>query len=95
MGEFGLVNPQLTGKTFEDCRLHGPIVIGIGNEFTMTYCSFTGSPETHLIVTTNEYVGGVLVVERCTFINCTFVNVSFIGNAERIAKIKEGFGISD
>lgn len=83
LGEFGLVNARLVDRTFENCRIHGPIVVFAQNT-TATSCSFSGNEETTFIVTTNRSVGGVLAVIRCNFINCEFINVSFIGDQKNI-----------
>lgn len=89
LGEFGLINPLLANKTFENCRIHGIVVMYISNT-TITHCDFYGD-DANFIVTSNQKIGGVLNVKRCTFINCTFKNVSFIGSADEILKIKSGF----
>lgn len=94
LGEFGLANNTLADKTFDHCRIHGTVVMYIGNNTTITLCSFDGNPVSSFIVTTNQYVSGVLGITGCTFINCTFDNVSFIGNQDAINKIKQGFNLT-
>jgi hypothetical protein len=91
LGDFGLVNTELTGKTFENCRIHGIVVLVVGGGTTITGCHLSGNMDASFIITTNEQISGVLKIIKCTFIHCSFKNVSFIGNVEMIKKIKAGF----
>jgi len=91
LGELGLVNTTLSDKTFENCRIHGPIIIGISNSITLVSCEFDGDPDITFIVTSNERVLGVLEVINCTFINCKFIKIGFIGNEKGIAFLKGEF----
>ncbi len=90
LGEFGLVSEILVDKTFDHCRIHGPVVLHIDG-ITMTLCIFKGDAESTLITTTNKRVDGVLGVRNCTFVNCVFDKVSFIGPQDQIDRIRLGF----
>ncbi|MDP3879706.1 MAG: hypothetical protein Q8Q07_05305 [Dehalococcoidales bacterium] len=94
LAEFGRISPILEGKTFENSRIHGPVVLLVGEGTTITSSSFTGDPEASFIVTTNKHVSGVLQTKRTTFINSRFDGVSFIGDQELIDRIKKGFDIN-
>jgi len=91
LGEFGSTNSLLSGKTFDHCRLHGPIVVAILHDVKMTMSSFSGDSESIFIVTSNKRANGVLGIENCTFVDCYFEKVAFIGSQEQIDQIKKGF----
>lgn len=93
LGDFGLVRQLLADKTFDHCRIHGPVVIYLIKSVTITSCEFGGDPEAIFIVTANQRVEGVLGVQDCTFVNCTFDKVSFIGPQDQIEKIRAGFNV--
>lgn len=95
LGDFGLVSQLLVDKTFDHCRIHGPVVIYLTHSNTVTACIFNGDPEAMLIVTTSQKVDGVLVVQNCTFVNCTFEKVSFIGTQDSIDEIRRGIIIQE
>ena len=88
LGELALVSSGLVNKTFEDCRIYGPVVIYPKEPFTLIYCNFNADSNSVFIATTNESVTGVLLVEGCKFIGCSFYNVSFIGSEEIISMLK-------
>ena len=90
LGEFGLVNQLLADKTFDNCRIHGPIVLYVITGSILS-CIFNGDRESMFIVTSNQRVDGVLGIQDCTFVNCTFDKVSFIGPQDQIDQLKQGF----
>lgn len=91
LGEFSLVNHELINKTFDNCRIHGTVVIYLKKNIDLLNCDFAGDIESTFITTTNTSVMGTLALENCKFINCYFYNVSFIGSKNTIAKLKSMF----
>jgi hypothetical protein len=92
LGQFALVNTELANKTFENCRIHGPIVLLV-LQSNITHCSFDADIDSTFITTTNLTVSGVLKVSKCTFFNCNFIKVSVIGDINQISEIKRGIKI--
>ena len=86
-----LPEPVLKNKTFENCRIIGPVIFVLQNNVTITHCSFEGDLESMFIVTTNKKVWGAVALDHDTFIGCDFKKVAFIGPQELIDKIKKGF----
>jgi len=84
----------IRGKVFEKCYIYGPAIIMIPNTI-INGCSFDGSEEDTLIVTTNERVMGVIILNGCTLRECHLLRIGLIGNSEQIQKAKQGFIRSD
>ncbi len=86
----------IRGRTFEDCRIHGPAVLveGYTPEKTDLFAgsnfwkgnAFWDAPE-------GEHHTGVIVLKNCTFRDCRFTNVGFLppsgGFAETQRKRRE------
>ncbi len=94
LGSFGLINNTLKNKTFEDCRINGPVVVHVGDNTKILNNTWLGNPDFTFIITTNKALSGVVDLQGCTFIKCTFQQVSFIGPEEQIDMIKAGFGFA-
>jgi len=76
-------------KTFEDCILYGPGVIGFIGEkskpMRLNFCSFDGDKESLLIeVPDNRKIIGAIGFRGCTLVRCRFIGLGIVGNKEMI-----------
>ena len=56
LGEFALINLRLINKTFENCRIYGPVVTTLKKDVLMSYCDFDAPIDSIFISTTNKLV---------------------------------------
>lgn len=78
----------ITNKTFENCRIYGPAVMGANDTDIFYNCEFYGNKNEMLITTINYSAIGVVGCNNCVFRNCQFYRISFIGNADYIQNVE-------
>lgn len=93
IGSFG---PQLNGKTFENCEIIGPAILGVnvGRGLSMHEIWVDGDPETFQEqlfweVPANASRVGAIGSENCRFVHCRFVGVGFMGTAKTLEMIRK------
>ena len=71
------------GRTYEDCLIHGPVVVKplIGTEFVDCRFSEVNLPDSRLVwPLTPDYEGfvGTINLKKCVFLNCSFLRVGIL-----------------
>lgn len=70
------------GRTFTNCRLHGPVVMQVldGVRFDRTDFGFSGGDIANLVLRpVGQKVVGALPFRDCAFVGCQFFAVGFTG----------------
>ena len=81
----------IDGKTFTECLIEGPAVIGVmnGTHFDTCNMGVAENPKTLLLDPRGDMVAGVIGMSNCQFIRCRFVQVAFTGVREMLDGIEK------
>jgi hypothetical protein len=74
---------RVIGRTFEDCFIHGPAVVGFRRSPRID-CKYVAPDAEDLVIAVweNRAFVGTLLIKDCTFRRCTFKNISFLARLE-------------
>jgi hypothetical protein len=81
-------------KEFADCDLHGPAVLFLGDDATVSRCQWDGDMDSVLwvIPANRTRITGAIHVERTTFVGCRFRKVGIAVPEAAVAQVRAGFG---
>lgn len=82
---------SVRNRTFEDCVIYGPAVLGLQGVGMMHECIFEQPIDALLIRVNQPRMRGVIPVEHCTFRRCTFRAIGFVGTPEIIKGFEADF----
>ncbi|MFZ4164869.1 hypothetical protein [Brevundimonas sp. NPDC058933] len=81
----------IEGKTFTECLIEGPAVIGVmnGTHFDTCNMGVAENPKTLLLDPRGDMIAGVIGMSNCQFIRCRFVQVAFTGAREMLDGVEK------
>lgn len=83
---------MIEGKTFTDCLIEGPAVMGMGEGVQFDGCNMGVAQDVKslFLVPRSPKVIGVVGMAHCRFVRCRFMMVGFSSNEADIALMEEG-----
>ena len=92
IGDLTREESVIRGKTFENCHIYGPAIIGLQDCILSSVNKFTEIDVNGVFIeTTNKTVSGAIGFDACVIKNCVFHKISFIGSPKSIRGLKEKF----
>lgn len=81
----------IDGKTFTECLIEGPAVIGVmgGTFFDSCNLGVADNPRTLLLKPLNSTVAGAIGMTNCRFVRCRFVQVGFTGADDLLQQLED------
>lgn len=87
------IHNKIQGKRFEDCHIHGPIIIVGGSDWLINDCGSKDSPESMTLQIESQPIAGAIRIEDCEFARCEFHSVTFAAaNANDLRKMLQAGG---
>lgn len=82
----------ITGKTFTDCVIEGPAVIGVMNGTMFDSCNMGAAtnPRNLLLKPLGDKIAGAIGMADCRFVRCRFAQVAFTGDDALLADLEAG-----
>ncbi|MBL0948234.1 hypothetical protein [Brevundimonas sp.] len=82
----------IEGKTFTDCLIEGPAVLGMAEGVQFEGCNMgvTQDVKALFLVPHGTKAIGVVGVAHCRFVRCRFMMVGFAGNLAAVEEMAQG-----
>jgi hypothetical protein len=92
LAALGLDGPWINERTFEDCTLMGPAVVGFSDGNQITDSAFDLGPYGELFWINDPVMprAGMLAFKDCTFRRCVFYAIGIAGDSDDIERFKAG-----
>jgi len=83
---------MIEGKTFTDCLIEGPAVLGIGDDVQFDGCNMGLATDVRTLLLTprGPKAAGVVGFRNCRFLRCRFAQIGFTGPGETVAEMERG-----
>ncbi|WP_370237552.1 hypothetical protein [Brevundimonas sp.] len=83
---------MIEGKTFTDCLIEGPAVLGIGEGVQFDGCNMGSATDirTLLLTPRGSKAAGVIGFKDCRFVRCRFMQIGFTGPEDAVAEMERG-----
>lgn len=88
-------SPVLESVAFENCKLHGPVMLYVMGAFTLEGCHLPvgGTNAFWEIDPSLPRLVGAIGVKNCAIVDCDLINVGFAGGPELISHLKRQLGL--
>ena len=79
---------MIEGKTFTDCLIEGPAVLGIGEGVQFDGCNMGSATDirTLLLTPRGSKAAGVIGFKDCRFVRCRFMQIGFTGPEDEMER---------
>lgn len=83
---------MIEGKTFTDCLIEGPAVLGIGEGVQFDGCNMGTATDVRTLLLTprGPKAVGVIGFKDCRFVRCRFMQIGFTGPEDTVAEMERG-----
>ncbi len=82
----------IEGKTFTDCLIEGPAVLGIGEAVQFEGCNMGAATDVRTLLLTprGPRAAGVVGFRNTRFVDCRFMQIGFTGPEQAVAELERG-----
>jgi hypothetical protein len=83
---------MIENKTFTDCLIEGPAVLGIGDGVQFDGCNMGSATDVRTLLLTprGPKAAGVIGFKDCRFVRCRFMQIGFTGPEDTVAEMERG-----
>ncbi|HAJ02844.1 MULTISPECIES: hypothetical protein [unclassified Brevundimonas] len=83
---------MIEGKTFTDCLIEGPAVLGVGDGVQFDGCNMGSATDVRTLLLTprGSKAAGVIGFKDCRFLRCRFTQIGFTGPEDAVAEMERG-----
>lgn len=81
-------NYVIAQKTFENCVLYGPGIIGFSGTGIVEDCTFTGGDRNTTFIEAQRPTLGAVGFRDCTFRHCEFIGLGIVGGTQEIERYR-------